>query len=131
MWEKSKKEQAEGRLGPFRDIDSVDLASILLVPRFGVWERRAKGWRVRVIDDFKFNQANSAARLLETSFVDTVDDITNTAVGLHRLLKTTLATAGPPQAQAATQAGTPRGPDPRGTTGSASPHRSGRLCRGL
>ena len=42
VWEMSLKEQAEGRLGPFVELDQVNLQEILLVPRFGVWEYRAK-----------------------------------------------------------------------------------------
>ena len=40
------------------------------------------GWRVRVIDDFKRNEANSAARAFEAATVDTADDIT---VGVREL----------------------------------------------
>ena len=75
-WKKSLKEQAEGRLGPFKEVDELALDAVLLVPRFGVWERKPKGWRVRVIDDFKHNDANAAAGVLETATVDTADDIT-------------------------------------------------------
>ena len=86
VWEKSLQEVEDGRLGPLKDVASLPLGQILLVPRFGVWELRSKGWRVRVIDDYKFNQVNSAATLYETSFVDTLDDITGTIIELDRAL---------------------------------------------
>ena len=90
VWKKSLIEQAEGRLGPFKELWEVPLDQILLVPRFGVWELRAKGWRVRVIDDFKHNEANAAARFFETATVDTADDVT---VGI-RALEAALRSAG-------------------------------------
>ena len=36
VWKKSLTEQAEGRLGPFKELWEVPLDQILLVPRFGV-----------------------------------------------------------------------------------------------
>ena len=43
-------------------------------------------WKVRLDDNFQFNQANTAAKFFETSSVIPIDDITIAAMSLHRLL---------------------------------------------
>ena len=56
------QDQQKGFIGEFRDLDSIDFDSCLLVDSFGVWERRAGGVRkIRVISNYRSNEVNAHA----------------------------------------------------------------------
>ena len=86
VWEKSEEAREEGKLGEWKDLSEIDLDRVLLVHRFPHWEHRAKGWRVRPIDNYKGNQANAYAVSVETSSVDGVDDLTAALVLFEAML---------------------------------------------
>jgi hypothetical protein len=57
------------------DVADVDLDSVLLTHRFGVWELKDDGWRVRCIDNYYANGANDFAWSPGKLSHDTLDDL--------------------------------------------------------
>jgi len=59
VWAKTKEEERKGLISQLQPLEAVDLKEVLLVRRFGVCQWGASGWKVRPIDDFLHNFANS------------------------------------------------------------------------
>ena len=73
-----------GRVGELADIDTFSMASGLLCHRFGVWEARPDGWRVRCIDNYFANRVNSFAVLPGRVYHDNLDHLLSAMVWLAR-----------------------------------------------
>ena len=61
VWEKTQQDIPLGRAGAAQRLDSIDLNQVLLCHRFGIWELRDDGHKVRCIDNFFANGVNEFA----------------------------------------------------------------------
>ena len=66
-WDKIMKEQTKGQAGEPIDLEDFPLQEALLVDTFGIWERHGAADKdtLRIINDFKANQANEFAYMPE------------------------------------------------------------------
>ena len=88
VWQQTKKYvEQEGMVGALRPVGEVDLDAVLLVHRFGVEESRASGRKVRVIDKFKSNGANSFTVAWEASHNDREDVVSEAILKLQEELR--------------------------------------------
>ena len=58
VWRKTKAESDAGIVGPLRPLEELDLRHVLLARRFGIAQLRDGVRKLRVIDDFRANEAN-------------------------------------------------------------------------
>ena len=85
-WEKVLTETAKGRTGLPVDLESFDLEEGLLVDTFGIWERHgdASEDTLRLINDFRANQANEFAYMPERLSYDGFGEIKEACAEFHR-----------------------------------------------
>ena len=83
IWEKTSEESARGMIGPLVPIGQVDLGEVLLVHRFGTAQLREGKTKVRLIDDYRANEANSYACAWERTHNDREDVISEAILQLQ------------------------------------------------
>jgi len=86
VWKKTKEEVDKGLIINMRSIEEADLNKVLLVRRFGISQQGVKGVKVRPIDDFRHNFANSFSVAWSTSRNDREDTLTAAIAELQREL---------------------------------------------
>ena len=74
-WLKTLQEWKEGRVSSWMELDEVDMNAVLLTHRFGVWERKEHGWKVRCIDNYYSSRVNEFAWSPGKMFHDNLDDL--------------------------------------------------------
>jgi hypothetical protein len=73
-------------IGPLRPLAEVDLNSILLANRFAVEQWRGDTRKIRVIDNFKDNEANDFAVAWETTTNDREDEVSEAVLRMKKRL---------------------------------------------
>ena len=87
-WSKFEQDVAKGYIGQPQELDTVYLSEILLVDSFGVWEKHAgTSWKVRVINNFRYNAVNSYAWVPARMHYDNFTELMEAA----KVLKSTVA----------------------------------------
>ena len=84
VWSKVKEEIKEEKIGKPVPVDDVDLDRILLVHRFGIEQVSSTGSKLRCIDNFAKNEANSFAAMAESTRNDREDVVSEAILSLQR-----------------------------------------------